>query len=146
MAGRQFPMKHARPTLLATLVLACGDTPAMLAPEPDCSTPWPVASDTYSVHVMTLYESDLPHNLAAEGIATADSVSVVVDPPRPNGTQRPQRMVAYREGSSWMTALHPDGVDWFGLGHLVEILEASRPGCTERHGAVLLLFRGERPS
>lgn len=128
------------------LLLACSDTPTALEPEPelDCSSPWlptirlssPVVR---TLHQFTIYEEDLPYDLGNEGVGAADWVTVRLGAPT-------QTLIVYQTEGSWMLSLRPDGVNWHGLGHAVEQLVASRPGCTESHVAVVLLFRGPRPS
>lgn len=137
-------MRFPTLSLIAVVVLACTDTPTVVEPEPDCSSPWATATAGGVVHLIGgppdyyLHESDLPYSLAAEGIGADDQVTV-------KDENRPQRMTAYQEGGAWMIRLEPDA-NWYGEGHLVEQLLASRPGCDETHAAVLLLFRGEAPS
>lgn len=117
---------------VSVLSLACTDTTTAPAePELDCSSPWPQA-----LHSFTVYESDLPYDLGSEGIVVQDRVTVKYD-----GAHRPQKLIAYQAEETWMLALRPEGADWQGSGHVVEQLMASRQGCTEEHGAVVLLFK-----
>ena len=122
------------------MLFACTDAPAVMEPEPDCSSPWvqPAYDHPWTwpgrpVPLIRIYESDLPYDLGDAGISVQDRVTV-----------RMARMTANIVGGAWMVAL-PDDANWHELGHMVEILEASRPGCIEQHAAVLLLFRGEAP-
>ncbi len=132
----------------AILFLACSDAPTALEPEPelDCSNPWPPTIRLSvpvirTLHQFTIYEEDLPYDLGSEGVGADDRVTVKYE-----GPHRPQKLVAYQADDSWILSLRPDGVNWQGLGHTVEQLVASRPGCTETHVAVVLLFRGGRSS
>ncbi|MDE0033687.1 MAG: hypothetical protein OXU75_11190 [Deltaproteobacteria bacterium] len=90
--------------------------------------------------MIILHVADLPYDLSAEGIAAEDEVRA-----RAAGNWS-QRIVAYAADGTWWMALNPAGVEWFGHTHLVDVLEASRPGCEEEHGASVLLFRNRSGS
>lgn len=129
--------------IVAVAVLACAETNDLTLPEIDCSRPWLQLPPSGTVHFIGgppdyyLYESDLPYELAADGIMADDRVTV-----RP--ASWPPRMTAYQDGGAWMIGIEPDA-NWYNQDHSTELLDASRPGCTETHAAVLLLFRGDRP-
>ena len=120
---------------IPVLFLACTETPTAPAEaELDCSSPW-----SQELHSFIVYESDLPYDLGSQGIAAQDRVTVKYE-----GAHGPQKVIAYHQEETWMIALRPDGADWQSR-HVVEQLMASRPGCTEEHGAIVLLFEGSRP-
>jgi len=126
---------HPVPFVLAALFIAACADPLPLEPEPDCSNPWRPDPGPFAAHTIILHEADLPYDLAAEGITGNDRVRA-----RAAGNWS-QRIITYHADDTWWMTLNPGGVEWFGHDHLVDILEASRPGCEKEHGAAVLLFR-----